>query len=140
MNVLFDTNVVLDVLLARAPHAEAAARLFSLVDSGRLEGTVCATTVTTVFYLASKAVGGKEARRLVADLLSLFSVAAVGRPELEIALGLSFDDFEDAVLHEAARSAGMTAIVTRNGRDFTRATLPIFAPQELLAALGAARL
>jgi len=140
VKVLFDTHVVLDVLLARAPHAEAAARLFSLVDSRRLEGAICATTVTTVFYLAGKAVGVKEARRLVAELLALFSVAAVGRSELENALASSFDDFEDAVLHEAARSAGMTAIVTRNGRDFTRATLPVFAPQELLAALGAAQL
>ncbi|MDY0088726.1 MAG: PIN domain-containing protein, partial [Coriobacteriia bacterium] len=53
--MLFDTNVVLDVLLDREPHAEVAARLLSLVDQGRLDGMVCATTVTTIHYLASKA-------------------------------------------------------------------------------------
>ena len=31
MKVLFDTNVVLDVLLAREPHAAVAVQLFALV-------------------------------------------------------------------------------------------------------------
>jgi hypothetical protein len=51
---------------------------------------------------------------------------------------LRFPDFEDAVLHEAAAAAGCSAIVTRNGRDFAAATLPVFDPHELLAALFAA--
>jgi len=59
MKVLFDTNVVLDVLLAREPHARTAATLFSLVDSDRLDGRVCATTVTTVDYLATRALGAR---------------------------------------------------------------------------------
>ena len=44
---------------------------------------------------------------------------------------------EDAVLHEAARNAGAAAIVTRDGVDFAKATVPVFDPQELLAAVVA---
>ena len=44
MRVLFDTNVVLDHLLEREPHVDAAERLLSLVDTGRLEGVICSTT------------------------------------------------------------------------------------------------
>ncbi len=138
MKVLFDTNVVLDVLLAREPHAEVAARLFSLVDSGTLQASICATTVTTIHYLATKSVGKVLAQKHLEVLLEMFDVAGVDRDVLARALKLDFADFEDAVLHEAAVVAGMSAIVTRNGKDFTRATLPIFAPQELLAAVGAA--
>lgn len=47
-------------------------------------------------------------------------------------------DDEDAVLHEAARDVDATAIVTRSGGDFKSATLPVFDPQELLAAVVAA--
>ena len=137
MKVLFDTNVVLDVLLAREPHAEAATRLFSLVDSGRLEASICATTVTTIHYLATKSVGKALAQKHLEVLLEIFDVAGVDRVVLARALKLDFADFEDAVLHEAAAIAGMSAIVTRNGKDFIRATLPVFAPRELLAAIGA---
>jgi predicted nucleic acid-binding protein len=138
MKVLFDTNVVLDVLLAREPHAGVGARLLSLVDSGKLEGMLCATTVTTIYYIAEKTVGAELAYRYVGELLAMFDVASVDRQVLQNALDRHFDDFEDAVLHEAARDVDATAIVTRNGGDFRRATLPVFDPEELLAAVVAA--
>ena len=67
--------------------------------------------------------------------LSRVDVACVDREVLRGALDMGFADYEDAVLHEAARAAGAAAIVTRNGKHFTRATLPVFSPVELLAAL-----
>jgi len=45
-------------------------------------------------------------------------------------------DFEDAVLHEAAVLWGAECLVSRNGRDFRRARLPVYAPGELEAVLG----
>lgn len=137
MKVLFDTNVVLDVLLAREPHAVVAARLFALVDKGELEGVLCATTVTTIHYIASKAVGPDSTKQHLRELLAMFDVAGVDRDVLDGALGLDFQDFEDAVLHEAARAAGATAIITRNGKDFGNAVIPVFDPHELLAAVVA---
>ena len=138
MRVLFDTNVVLDVLLAREPHVGVAARLLSLVDEGRLAGVLSATTVTTIHYIAAKSVGRESAARHLRELLAIFDVAAVDRQVLLDALGLDFADYEDAVLHEAARAASATAIVTRNTADFVAATLPVFGPAELLAAFTAA--
>lgn len=137
MKVLFDTNVVLDVLLDREPHTDAAARLFALVDSGRLEGSICATTVTTIYYIAAKSFGRKRAHDQVRELLGLFDIAGVGREVLDRALELDFADFEDAVVHEAAKADGASAIVTRDGGDFINASLPVFDPRELLAAIAA---
>jgi len=74
VKVLFDTNVLLDVLLNREPHAEPAARLLSLVDTGELEGVICATTVTTVHYLASRAMRRtSRARRFQCSMRRSFS-------------------------------------------------------------------
>jgi predicted nucleic acid-binding protein len=137
VRVLFDTNVVLDVLLDRAPHGDVAAKLFALVDNGRMDGLVCARTVTTIYYIAAKSFGRRRAHAQVHELLTLFAVAPVDRDVLDRALDLDFADFEDAVVHEAARNAGAAAIVTRDGDDFAAATLPIFDPQELLAAIVA---
>ncbi|MEK7667488.1 MAG: PIN domain-containing protein [Gemmatimonadota bacterium] len=138
MRLLLDTNVVLDVLLAREPHAGPAAAVLSAVETGRVTGLVGATTVTTIHYLASKAVGPRRARRLVGTLLSLCEVAPVDEDVLKDALALEFPDFEDAVLHEAARRARAKGIVTRDHQGFRRATLPVYSPTELLASLRVA--
>ena len=83
VNVLFDTNVILDVLLEREPHVEAAAKLFALVDNGRVKGSICATTATTVYYIAAKSFGNRRARDQVHGLLGLFEVAPVGMDVLD---------------------------------------------------------
>lgn len=137
MRVLFDTNVVLDVLLHRQPHAGAAIRLFEQVAQRRLQGLLGATTVTTIHYLAEKAVGRKQARGHLETLLGLFEIAAVDRSVLTGALKLRFSDFEDAVLHEAAVHAGATAIVSRDVAGFRTARLTVYAPGELLTLVEA---
>jgi len=135
MRVLFDTNVILDLLLARQPFVTDAARLFGIAERREIDGFLCATTTTTIYYLLSKAAGDGIARSSIERLLRFLDIAPVNRAVLDSALALVFADFEDAVLHEAARSAGVDAIVTRNGQDFRQATLPVYAPVALLAAL-----
>jgi predicted nucleic acid-binding protein len=137
VKVLFDTNVVLDHLLEREPHADNAERLLSLVDAGKVDGVICSTTATTIHYLASKAVGRSAAMDYIRKLLAIFDVACVDREVLLGALDLGFPDFEDAVLHEAACRVGAAAIVTRNGKGFARSALPVFDPAELVAAVRA---
>jgi hypothetical protein len=71
----------------------------------------------------------------VETLLSICEVATVGEEVLREALLLGFADFEDAVLHEAARRARAQGIVTRDQDGFKRAELPVYTPGELLATL-----
>ena len=54
MKILFDTDVTLDLLLDRELYSEVAARLFSKAEQGKLKGYLCATTVTMIYYLASR--------------------------------------------------------------------------------------
>jgi len=136
--VLFDTNVLLDVLLERGPYVQVATRLVAAVDNGRIEGSICATAVTTLYYVGAKDLGRKRAHKQVRTLLSVFEVAPVDRDVLQRALGDDgLSDYEDAIAHEAAQATGVNAIVTRNGRDFAKATIPVFEPLELLAAIAA---
>jgi predicted nucleic acid-binding protein len=138
MNVLFDTNVVLDALLDREPWAETAVTLFDHVESGALVGHLGATTVTTTHYIARRNVGADAADEMMRDLLRLFEVATVNRAVLECALALGFDDFEDAVLHEAGRLAGAQAVVTCDPSGFSAASLRVYGPETLVAALDTA--
>ena len=135
MKILFDTNVVLDLLLDRKPFSLAAAHLFSEVERGNIEGYICATTVTTVHYLATKVIGPRKAQQEIHRLLTLLEVAPVNRLVLEASLDDRFSDFEDAVLHQAARHMGTDGIVTRNLHDFKEAKMTIYSPEELIKAL-----
>jgi len=133
VRVLLDTNVVLDVLLDREPFVQDSARVMDQVERGFLTGLLCATTVTTLAYLAGKTVGRKQAVHQMRQLLHLFEVAPVTRAVLDAALDSKTTDFEDAVLAEAAQHAGAQAIITRNLKDFAHSPVRACTPKQWLA-------
>lgn len=57
MKVLLDTNIVLDLLLQREPFCNEAKVIFELIESDKIQGYLCATTITTIYYLISKKSG-----------------------------------------------------------------------------------
>jgi predicted nucleic acid-binding protein len=135
--VLVDTNVVLDVLLDRRPFAEAATQVFALIEESKIEGYLCATTVTTVDYLLGQALPPKSARAALRRLLGLFELAPVNRPVLEQALRSDISDFEDAVIEQAARLVSADAIATRNLTDFGKSSVTALDPPELISTVKA---
>ncbi len=133
MRIVLDTNVVLDVLLEREPFNRQATTIFSLVEQAKLEASLCATTLTAIDYLLSQSMARKQARKVITSLLELFEICPVNRAVLQSAAISGINDFEDAVLHESARLSSCQAIVTRNGKDFKKATLAILDPAEFLS-------
>ena len=135
MKVLFDTNVILDVLLDRKPFVNDSALLLSMAERSEIIGYVCATTITTIHYLIEKALGRNEAYRHIGSLISLFSIAPVNRVVFERALKSKFKDFENAVLYESAALSSVQYIITRNTSDFKKSTIPVFEPKELISLM-----
>ena len=84
MKVLFDTNIILDVLLDRERFIELSASLVSLVETKVIEGYLCATTVTTIDYLVSKAYNRDQANIAIKKLLNIFQVAEVNKDVLRL--------------------------------------------------------
>jgi len=135
MKILIDTNIILDHLLERAPFKQSAARIFSETEKGRLTTYIGGTTVTTIHYLVTKALGIKAAHAAIEQLLRLFEVAPITRTVLVSAVLLKFVDYEDAVLHEAAVHAGIQAIVTRDTKGFQKANIAVYSSDEFVASL-----
>ncbi len=135
MKVIFDTNVILDVLQARHPFVQEASLLMGMVEKETIDGYLCATTITTISYLVARSHDKGHALQNIRKLLSFYEIASVSRSVLDAATQTAFSDFEDAVLHESAQLADVDAIVTRNVSDFKTATLPIYLPHELLTIL-----
>ena len=133
MRVLLDTNVLMDVLLERELFVNESAQVFDQVVRGAVTGLICATTVTTIFYLTSREVGGEEAMRHIQKLMNLYEIAPVTRSVLDAAITSNSPDFEDAVLAEAAHQAGAQAIITRNLKDFAKSPVRAYTPRQWLA-------
>jgi predicted nucleic acid-binding protein len=138
MRTLFDTDVLLDLLQDREPHAALAAALVARVERGEIIGYIAANTVCVLADLAEMTdqVHG-SAKLPIRQLLGLFEIAPVNRSVLDDALADGFAHFNDAVIYEAARHVEAQSIVTRNPKNFERAELPIYLPQELETVLRA---
>ena len=135
MRVMFDTNVVLDLLLDREPFVQEAKILISKVEQGEIVGLLCATTITTIHYLLLKSNGKERSVEIIQSLLKLFEVASVTRVVLQDALEINDKDYEDAVLYKSAYHAGANMIVTRDRKGFSKAELPVMNPKEFLVLL-----
>ncbi|HYX13471.1 MAG TPA: PIN domain-containing protein [Nostoc sp.] len=132
MRVLFDTNILLDALLAREPFVADAAFLLETVESGQVEGFMSATTVTDVHYLVARQTKSTEvAIAAVTQLLALMEICAVDRGVLEQAMALGLTDFEDAVQVASAMKLGLEAIVTRDVNGFTGSPIPAVLPKDM---------
>ena len=62
MNVLLDTNIVLDVLLEREPWFSDSQEIWQASEDGRLTAHLLASTLTDIFYIARKLAGIEKAR------------------------------------------------------------------------------
>ena len=131
MRVLFDTNIILDVLLNRKDFIELSANLVGAVENRDIDGYLCATTITTLDYLISKAKSRKQAKIEIQKLLTIFRISDVNSTVLELSLNSKFGDFEDAVQYYSGECCEVDGLVTRNTKDYKNTNLPIYTPDEL---------
>jgi hypothetical protein len=127
--------VILDVLLARKEFVQVSARLVGMVESKAIEGYLCATTITTLDYLISKALTKNQAKIEIKKLLKLFQIAEVNAKVLSDSINSIFSDFEDAVQYYSGEYCAVDGIVTRNTKDNKNAKLPVFTPNELIGVM-----
>ena len=133
MNVLIDTNVVLDFLLRRDPHFQDAARIIVLSEKEIISGFISASAVTDIYYIAKKETKSKDAAlALIRNLLQTIRIASVTESSILEALDLNWDDFEDSVQYVVGKEIAAKYIVTRNPDDFAGNKIKILSPKEFI--------
>lgn len=130
--VLFDTNIILDIVLERAPYLNNATKLFSLIGEKKIIGHITASAITDIYYISKKAKGHERALAFITDLIEVVEVVGVDRDIIAKALHLEMKDFEDAVQVSAAEFAEIEYLITRNTQDFVNAQLKVYDPGDFL--------
>lgn len=131
--ILLDTDVLIDVALARDPHVEASAELIERLETGPHTAFIAWHTVSNFYYLVRPSRGSDDTRQFIVDLTRFVRVAPTDTDALHFAAQLSLPDFEDALQVAAARSCGAAAIVTRNLSDYEGLPIPAVSPSEAVA-------
>lgn len=135
--ILLDTNVLLDVLLDRKPHAGSSALVFAAVETGRVEAFLAAHAVTTIHYLIRREMTAAQTRRVIVAILNLLKIAPVDGSVIAEALQSASPDFEHAVTAAAARAAGCDYVVTRDPKGFRASHVRPLTPEAILPLLEA---
>jgi predicted nucleic acid-binding protein len=135
IKVLFDLNIILDVLQEREPFYETSAQLLAYAETGKIQGFIAPHSLTTLFYLIQKGKSAAYAKVTITNLLQILKVASIDQSTIEQALSLPYKDFEDAVQMMAAVQCKADYLVTRNVKDFKPAPLSVIQPSELLSLI-----
>jgi predicted nucleic acid-binding protein len=134
LEVLLDTNVIMDALQERQPFDASAKEILRRGQSREIDILFTANAATDIFYLYRKARGITSARSAITFLLNTYGVVDITQDDCINALKIPMEDFEDALVAVCAKKAGVDFIVTRDEK-FQDGTSPIpaISPDTLLS-------
>lgn len=130
--VFVDTDVILDVALARDPFVHASKTVLALLENYIAMGFTSANSVGNLYYILRKAGGEQKARQFLSGLLEYITIIPIHHADVVEALSSNFTDFEDALQNIAAEKNRCDCIVTRNTEDHVHSKLSVYKPVEFL--------
>ncbi len=133
MKVLFDTNILLDIVEKREPHFYNSYQVFMKSTRLEIEALVGASSITDIYYVIKKnCKDSDKALGLINDLIKIVNPVDTKAIDIQEAVKLNFSDFEDAVVAATALRENAEYIITRNETDFAKSPVPAISPTMFL--------
>ena len=76
------------------------------------------------------------ARQVMAKLYALFELIDTLGDDCKNALAVNNNDYEDAIMIESSKRAGVDCIVTRNPEHFGVSPVPVYSPDQFVELLN----
>ncbi|WP_165054584.1 MULTISPECIES: PIN domain-containing protein [unclassified Adlercreutzia] len=128
--LLIDTNVMLDLAMARHPNFDAAAAIAEAVADYEVSACVCATSLKDLYYVLTKHMGEADARLYVQAVMEDFDVCPVDLVTCRTAITSNEPDFEDGIVRACAETAQVDFIISRDEKAFARSRIKRLSAQE----------
>ena len=132
MVLLIDTNILLDVMMERQEFVKDSSMIWKLCETEGVTGYISALTITNLVNIMRKKLDPKKIADIISLLRMIFVFTDLGVSDINLASGMEWNNFEDAVLSATAYRVHADYIVTRNTRDFADSRVPAFTPNEIL--------
>ena len=137
MTVLIGTNVILDYVLKREPHAAAVKACLDILVGRKIKIWLPVSALGDIYYATMQARNDPyAARAIVSKLLNAFQIASADKTDCIKALELDMADFEFALIATCAKKLKATYIITKNPEGFRNSPIPALTPEEWVAAYG----
>jgi len=127
--VFVDTDVCLDLLSGRKPFNNTAEILFSLADNGKIKIYVSSLSFANIYYVLRSQYSTTHSRQIIAKFKTLVNVLPVDSKTIDLAIASDFNDFEDAIQYCCAIENNLTTIITRNSKEYKKATIKVLTPE-----------
>lgn len=131
--VFVDTDIILDVALARKPFLESSKLVLALLENYIAIGFITSNEITNIYYILRKAGGDENARKFISLIVKYLTVISVEHDDVLKALASKITDFEDSVQHYAALRNQCDYIITRNIDDYKYSELEVYSPVDFLS-------
>ena len=133
MNVLIDTNVVIDFLGKRKGFFDNAALIFQMQKEGRINAIVSSLTIINCAYILRKVFSREVMLDKVEKLCNTFTISGIDKTTLVEALKMNPYDFEDTIQYISALPYQPDIIISRDKHGFMDLDTPIMTPDEFIA-------
>lgn len=132
MELLIDTNVLLDLVLKRDNYLQAS-ELFERIDKLGINAYISASAVTDLFFIIRRQTHDVEKTyQIMNKLLKLVSVLSVTSDDITSAFERKWRDFEDCVQYVTALNNHMGYIISSNTKDFEENKLQVLTIDDFL--------
>jgi predicted nucleic acid-binding protein len=135
MNLLLDTNVLIDFTGRRAPFYEDAQRVIAAGYFGDVRLWMAAQSAADIFYVLSKHVSSTDVQRALAKLYEVVKPVGLTSAELMRATQLLWPDYKDCLIALAADNCRASYIITRDANGFARSSVPAISPSGFMALM-----
>lgn len=133
MDILIDTNIIIDYLEPRPAEADNAEKILKLCFQKDCNGYIAAHSITNIFYILRKRFSVAERKKMLLDLCEFIEVVGIHKEIIFDALkDQTFDDLEDRIQYECAQLINTDYIITRNIADFENSSIPVMLPKDFL--------
>ena len=133
MRIMLDTNITIDILTNRQPFCTDSIACYkkALLHGDKIY--ISTVSVADVMYITKHYFSDKSKQlQIVLNFINTLKIAKVTEKDLRFGFSGVMPDFEDALQYYSAMTEQADMIITRNGKDFKHATIPIYTPVQFL--------
>ena len=130
--VFIDTDVFLDVALARQPFYAASKIILAMAENNIILGNISSNCIANIYYILRKAGGDINVRLFISKIIKYVNVISINHQNVIEALNSGFSDFEDGLQNFSATQNQCEYIITRNIQDFTNSKLKTILPEDFI--------
>ncbi|QOW61367.1 PIN domain-containing protein [Treponema pedis] len=130
--VFVDTDVILDVALAREPFFSASKMILAMAENNIIIGNISSNCIANIYYILRKCGGDSNARKFILNIIKYITVITIDHQNVPEALKSKFPDFEDALQYYSAAKNQCEYIITRNIKDYKNSKIKALLPEEFI--------